>query len=57
VDFPKFKEILDRGGNPPSANESGWKDTTLVYQGEKVRAIASFKNPVVFRYHYHILPT
>lgn len=48
-------QILDRDGNPPPANESGWKDTILVYPGEKVRAIATFDHSGTFMYHCHIL--
>lgn len=48
-------QILDRDGNPPPENESGWKDTFVVYPGETVRAIATFKKPGVFMYHCHIL--
>ncbi|CAM3823450.1 multicopper oxidase family protein [Mesobacillus thioparans] len=48
-------QILDRDGSQPPANESGWKDTLLVYPGEKVRAIATFKYPGIFMYHCHIL--
>lgn len=48
-------QILDRDGNPPPANQTGWKDTFLVYPGEKVRAIATFKHSGVFMYHCHIL--
>ncbi|MBT2679601.1 multicopper oxidase domain-containing protein [Bacillus sp. ISL-35] len=48
-------QILDRDGKQPPANESGWKDTILVYPGEKVRAIATFKYPGIFMYHCHIL--
>ncbi|KMY52536.1 multicopper oxidase [Bacillus sp. FJAT-27231] len=47
--------ILDRDGNPPPANEAGWKDTILVRPGEKVRAIATFDHKGLFMYHCHIL--
>lgn len=47
--------ILDRDGNPPPANERGWKDTILVEPGEKVRAIATFDHKGLFMYHCHIL--
>jgi blue copper oxidase len=42
-------------GNPPPANERGWKDTILVEPGEKVRAIATFDHKGLFMYHCHIL--
>lgn len=48
-------QILDRDGNPPPANQTGWKDTILVYPGEKVRAIATFNTFGIFMYHCHIL--
>jgi blue copper oxidase len=48
-------QILDRDENPPPANETGWKDTFLVYPGEKVRAIATFNHTGTFMYHCHIL--
>ncbi|WP_010093540.1 multicopper oxidase family protein [Ornithinibacillus scapharcae] len=48
-------QVLDRDGNPPAANESGWKDTILVHPGETVRIITNFKNKGIFMYHCHIL--
>lgn len=48
-------QILDRDGKQPPANERGWKDTILVYPGEKVRAIATFSKKGLFMYHCHIL--
>lgn len=48
-------QMLDRDGNPPPANEAGWKDTILVNPGEKVRAIATFNHSGLFMYHCHIL--
>ncbi|WP_422484755.1 multicopper oxidase family protein [Gudongella sp. DL1XJH-153] len=48
-------QILDLNGNPPAANETGWKDSFVVYPGETVRAIATFKKTGVFMYHCHIL--
>jgi len=48
-------QIIDRDGNPPPLNETGWKDTFIVYPGEKVRAIATFNHSGVFMYHCHIL--
>jgi len=52
-------QILDRSGNPPPANETGWKDTVRVESGELVRIIMRFtdfvdeENP--YMYHCHIL--
>ncbi|XJZ28064.1 multicopper oxidase family protein [Bacillota bacterium Lsc_1132] len=48
-------QILDRDGNPPPANEAGWKDTILINPGEKVRAIATFDHSGTFMFHCHIL--
>lgn len=48
-------QVLDRDGNPPPANERGWKDTVLVYPGETVRIITKFTHKGVFMYHCHIL--
>src|SRR5699024_1245510 len=47
-------QVLDRDGDPPPANETGWKDTVLVNPEEKVRVIATFKHPGKFMYHCHI---
>ena len=52
-------QILDRNGNPPAANEQGWKDTVKVGSGELVRIVMRFEdfadpdNP--YMYHCHIL--
>ncbi len=52
-------QLLDRNGNPPPANERGWKDTVKVGSGERVRIIMRFtdfvneENP--YMYHCHIL--
>ncbi len=52
-------QLLDRNGNPPPANEMGWKDTVKVNPGEVVRIIMRFtdfrdeNNP--YMYHCHIL--
>ncbi|WP_404333161.1 multicopper oxidase family protein [Mesobacillus maritimus] len=48
-------QILDRNGNPPPANETGWKDTILIYPDETVRVIATFNHKGIFMYHCHIL--
>ena len=52
-------QILDRGGQPPAANEAGWKDVVLVYPNETVRFITrflDFADPVTpFMYHCHFL--
>ncbi|MEN1970647.1 multicopper oxidase domain-containing protein [Lentibacillus sp. N15] len=48
-------QVLDRDGDPPPANETGWKDTVLVHPKETVRVIATFKHSGEFMYHCHIL--
>ena len=52
-------QILDRNGNPPPANEMGWKDTVRVGSGELVRIIMRFTDFVdednPYMYHCHIL--
>lgn len=52
-------QVLDRNGNPPPANEIGWKDTVKVGSGERVRIIMRFTdyaNPdAPYMYHCHIL--
>ena len=51
--------IVDRNGEPPPANELGWKDTVKVGSGERVRIVMRFEdfadpdNP--YMYHCHIL--
>ncbi|GJM11877.1 MAG: multicopper oxidase [Pseudohongiella sp.] len=52
-------QLLDRNGEPPPANEMGWKDTVKVGPGELVRIVMRFtdfrdeENP--YMYHCHIL--
>ncbi|MCB1671113.1 MAG: multicopper oxidase domain-containing protein [Gammaproteobacteria bacterium] len=52
-------QVLDRNGQPPPANELGWKDTVRVGSGETVRIVMRFEdfadasNP--YMYHCHIL--
>ncbi|MBC5637275.1 multicopper oxidase domain-containing protein [Ornithinibacillus sp. BX22] len=48
-------QVIDRDGNPPPANETGWKDTILVEPGETVRIITTFNHKGIFMYHCHIL--
>ncbi len=48
-------QILDRSGTPPSASDSGWKDTAQVNPGERLRLLMRFSQPGVFPYHCHIL--
>jgi len=52
-------QIVDRNGDPPPANEMGWKDTVMVHPNETVRIMMSFadygdfEHPYMF--HCHIL--
>lgn len=52
-------QVLDRNGNPPPANELGWKDTVRVRSGETVRLIMHFGDYAdashPYMYHCHIL--
>jgi len=52
-------QLLDRNGNPPPANEMGWKDTVRVNSGETLRLIMRFTDYVdednPYMYHCHIL--
>lgn len=52
-------QILDRGGEPPPPEESGWKDVVLVYPGERVRFITQFLDfadpDTPYMYHCHLL--
>ena len=47
--------IISRNGNAPDANESGWKDTVYVRNGEVVKVLVQFKHKGIFMYHCHIL--
>lgn len=52
-------QILDRAGQPPPPNESGWKDVVLVYPSERVRFITRFEDfadpDTPYMYHCHFL--
>jgi blue copper oxidase len=49
-------QILSRNGEPPAENESGWKDTVLLWPGDRVRIIASFTDFTgIYMYHCHLL--
>lgn len=52
-------QVLDRNGSPPSAPESGWKDTVLVHPGDRVRIIMRFTRysdpQTPYMYHCHIM--
>ncbi len=51
--------ILDRGGRPPEAAETGFKDTVMVSPGERVRLLLRFEEntdpDLPYMYHCHIL--
>ena len=48
-------QVLDRNGQPPPANEQGWKDTVLISPEETVRVIARFNYKGIFMLHCHNL--
>lgn len=52
-------KILSRDGKPPLVNETGLKDTVLVYPGEKVQIMVVFRHLAPkekpYMYHCHIL--
>lgn len=50
----QFK-VLSRNGNPPPANEQGWKDTIALYPDDSVRIEVTFPEKGSFMYHCHIL--
>ncbi|WP_436500498.1 multicopper oxidase family protein [Actinokineospora sp. HUAS TT18] len=45
--------VLDRNGQPPTADDAGRKDTVYVAPGETVRVQAHFDTPHVGKYMYH----
>lgn len=47
--------IIERNGREPAPNESGWKDTVMVEEGEEVRLLIKFTKEGLFMYHCHIL--
>ena len=48
-------QVLDRNGQPPPANEQGWKDTVLIHPSEKLRFIATFSYKGIYMLHCHNL--
>jgi FtsP/CotA-like multicopper oxidase with cupredoxin domain len=49
-------QILDINGKKPPAGEDGWKDTILVWPGDRVRIIIPFRTfPGIYMYHCHLL--
>jgi len=47
--------VIERNGEAPPLNESGYKDTVMVYRNEEVRVLVKFKKKGLFMYHCHIL--
>jgi blue copper oxidase len=48
-------QVLDRDGQPPPANEQGWKDTLLIDNSRKARVIMKFTQKGLFLFHCHNL--
>ncbi|UCF97569.1 MAG: multicopper oxidase domain-containing protein [Spirochaetaceae bacterium] len=49
-------QILDINGKAPPSGESGWKDTVLLWPGDRVRIIIPFREfPGIYMYHCHLL--
>lgn len=48
-------QVLDRDGQPPPANEQGWKDTLLIDNSRKARVIMKFTQKGLFMFHCHNL--
>ncbi len=49
-------QILSINGQPPPANEAGWKDTVLLWPGDVVRIIKRFEDYTgIYMYHCHLL--
>jgi len=51
--------VVEKGGLPPSASETGWKDVVLVMPGDSVKFITRFEtfvnDTVPYMYHCHLL--
>jgi FtsP/CotA-like multicopper oxidase with cupredoxin domain len=48
--------ILDINGEPPPSQLDGWKDTVLLWPGDRVRFIARFESyKGLYMYHCHLL--
>ena len=49
-------QVLSINGQPPPANEAGWKDTVLLWPGDVVRIIKRFEDYTgIYMYHCHLL--
>lgn len=49
------EDLLTGEVRPPEANETGWKDTVIVYPGEIARVTAQYDHGGLFVWHCHIL--
>lgn len=48
-------QVISRNGEKPTAEESGFKDTVFVDNGEEVRIKVRFSHVGIYMYHCHIL--
>jgi FtsP/CotA-like multicopper oxidase with cupredoxin domain len=49
-------QILDINGKRPPEGEAGWKDTVLLWPGDRVRIVVPFREfPGIYMYHCHLL--
>lgn len=49
-------QVLDINGSPPPPEYAGWKDTVLLWPGDRIRIIARFDTyKGIFMYHCHLL--
>ncbi|RKX81284.1 MAG: copper oxidase, partial [Spirochaetes bacterium] len=49
-------QVLDINGSPPPPEYAGWKDTVLLWPGDRIRIIARFDSyKGIFMYHCHLL--
>ncbi len=48
-------QVIERNGEEPAPNESGWKDTVMIHEDENVRLLVKFEKEGLFMYHCHIL--
>jgi blue copper oxidase len=49
-------QILDINGDKPPDQDSGWKDTVLLWPGDRMRIIIPFREfPGIYMYHCHLL--
>ncbi len=49
-------QVLDINGSPPPPEYAGWKDTVLLWPGDRIRIISRFDSyKGIFMYHCHLL--